>query len=443
MNPYHFIRQKKRGEMNDSCDIKEFVAGYMAGEVADYQVSAWLMAVCFNGLNTEELAAYTEALIDSGQRFDLSGIPGFKVDKHSTGGVGDKVSLILAPLVAACGVPVPMVSGRGLGHTGGTLDKLAAIPGFRTDLTVEEFKHNLQTVGVAMMGQTPELCPADGRIYALRDITGTVESIPLIAASISAKKIAEGANGLVLDVKVGSGAFMREERDAELLAKTIIDITAGFSVQTTAVLTDMNQPLGRTVGNALEVAEAIDCLKGEGPADLAEITLELAAQMLTLARYRKGSEDRSEFLEKMRTEARGKLSSGKGLDKFIEMVEIQGGDARIVDNQSFIPQACCQIKVKACDAGFIHAIDTYRMGMLAVELGTGRRRADDKIDPAVGFRVFARISDKVRQGEDLALVYSNDQAVGQSISRELEKCFHVDSSPIRPPEIIKKRIGRP
>jgi len=426
-----FIRYKRLGKSADPKDIKEFVQGYLDGNVADYQMSAWLMAVSFNGLSEDELLAYTEALISSGERFDLSDIPGFKVDKHSTGGVGDKVSLILAPLVASCGVAVPMVSGRGLGHTGGTLDKLASIPGFRTDLTVDEFKRYLSKIGVAMMGQSADLCPADGRIYALRDVTATVSSIPLIAASISSKKIAEGAEGLVLDVKVGSGAFMTDEQSAELLAREIISITNRFNVKTTSVLTDMNQPLGRAVGNAVEVREAIACLKGQGPDDLRKIVLELAARMLLLG----GRSD----AENTRADAIAALDSGRALDKFREMVEIQGGDPRIVDDSSLLSHATHDIPIVAESNGVVQSVDTYRIGMLAVDLGAGRRRKEDLIDPAVGFEIYKKIGDEVREGEALATVHANDESKGLEVAEELEDCFETgDGSPNVPPLIIKR-----
>jgi len=378
------------------------------------------------------LTAYTEALIESGERFDLSSIPGFKVDKHSTGGVGDKGSLVLAPLVAACGVIVPMISGRGLGHTGGTLDKLASIPGFRTDLTAEEFKRFLGETGVAMMSQTPRLCPADGRIYALRDVTATVESIPLIAASISAKKIAEGTDGLVLDVKVGNGAFIKDEQQADNLARKIVSITKRFDVMTTAVVSDMNQPLGRAVGNALEVAEAVKCLRGDGPADLRGLVLVLAAEMLALA----GWAD----TDKARADAEATLDSGKAAAKFRDMVAMQGGDARIADDLSLLPQAGFKIPVRAVGSGIIQNIDTYRIGILGGQLGAGRRRKDDRIDPAVGFEIARKMGDEVEEGEVLALVHANDESAGLRIAEELRKCFEIDEVAVLTSSLVIKRI---
>lgn len=433
ISPYDFIRRKRLNQGAEPEEIKEFVNGYLDGKVGDYQMSAWLMAVCFNGLRDAELFAYTEALIESGERFDLSGIEGFKVDKHSTGGVGDKVSLVLAPLVAACGVKVPMVSGRGLGHTGGTLDKLASIPGFRTDLTVEEFKRYLGEIGVAMMGQTPRLCPADGRIYALRDVTATVASIPLIAASISAKKIAEGTNGLVLDAKAGNGAFMHDPHTAEELARTIISITKRFGVRTSAVVTDMNQPLGQTIGNALEVAEAVECLRGEGPADLRLLVLELAAQMLLPA----GRKDSA----RARKEAEQALDSGEALDKFREMVRIQGGNPQIADDLSLLPQARFKIPVRAETKGTVQNIDTCRIGMLAVQLGAGRRRKQDCIDPAVGFEILVKMADEVCEGEELAVVHAADESKGVRIAEGLKACFEVGEEGVLTPPLIIKRIS--
>ncbi|TKJ41929.1 thymidine phosphorylase [candidate division TA06 bacterium B3_TA06] len=432
ISPYEFIRYKRLGKSADPKDIKEFIQGYLDASVADYQMSAWLMAVCFNGLSDAELFAYTEALIESGERFDLSEIPGCKVDKHSTGGVGDKVSLVLAPLVASCGVAVPMVSGRGLGHTGGTLDKLASIPGFCTDLSVDEFKRYLSKIGVAMMGQSVDLCPADGRIYALRDVTATVDSIPLIAASISSKKIAEGAQGLVLDAKVGSGAFMKDESKAEELAKTIVCVTGRFGVRTTALLTDMSQPLGRAVGNALEVAEAIDCLKGQGPDDLRKIVLELAAEMLLLA----GRKDH----EQARKEAEDALERGRALEKFQEMVKMQGGDPGIVDDLSLLPHAAHDIPVLAESNGVVQSVDTYRVGMLAVDLGAGRRHKEDLIDPAVGFTILKKIGDEVKQSEVLATVHASNASKGVRVGNELVNCFKIGDGSPNVPQLITKRI---
>ena len=328
-----------------------------------------------------------------------------------------------------------MVSGRGLGHTGGTLDKLASIPGFRTDLSVEEFKRYLSKIGVGMMGQSADLCPADGRIYVLRDVTATVDSIPLIAASISSKKIAEGAQGLVLDTKAGNGSFMKDESKAEELARTIVCVTGRFGVRTTALLTDMNQPLGKAVGNALEVAEAIDCLKGQGPDDLRKIVLELAAEMLVLA----GRKDRAEAIK----EAEQALDSGKALGKFRQMIKIQGGDPGIVDDSSLLPHAKVEIPVRVpakTPPGVLVGVNTYRVGMLAVELGAGRRRKEDEIDPAVGFRIYKKIGDGVKAKEPLATVHTNDASKGLEVAEGLKGCFEIGEEPVSAPRLVIKRI---
>lgn len=431
VSAYDFIRKKRIGNTFSSDEVKEFVEGYLEGTVADYQMSAWLMAVNFNGLSDEELFAYTEALIESGERFDLSGIRGIKVDKHSTGGVGDKVSLVLAPLAASCGLVVPMVSGRGLGHTGGTLDKLASIPGFRTFLSEDEFKRLLEDVGAAMMGQTGELCPADARIYALRDVTATVESIPLIAASISSKKIAEGSQGLALDVKVGNGAFMKTKEEGKKLAGTIIGVTARFGVRTNALLTNMDEPTGKAVGNALEVREAIDCLKGGGPADLRTLALELCSKMLCLS----GVEE-----SRARENAVSNLDSGKALDKFREIVRGQGGDERVAEDYSILPQAEARVEARALDNGVLTEIDTYRIGMLAVELGAGRRRKEDAVDPAVGFVIEKKLGDAVKKGDLLATVHANDSKKGETVAEKLEGCFRMGDKTSSDSRLIIERI---
>jgi pyrimidine-nucleoside phosphorylase len=431
ISPYDFIRSKRSGKVLNPGDIREFVRGYMDGKVADYQMSAWLMAVSFEGLRDDELFGYTGALIESGERFDLSGIKGFKADKHSTGGVGDKVSLVLAPLAASCGLVVPMVSGRGLGHTGGTLDKLAAIPGFRTDLSRDEFIKNLEETGVAMMGQTKELCPADGRIYALRDVTATVESIPLIAASIASKKIAEGTQGLVLDVKVGAGAFMKTQKQGVELARAIMGITERFGVRTHALLTNMDEPTGKAVGNALEVREALDCLKGAGPQDLRTLVLELCAEMLALS----GDEE-----PVARERAVLNLDSGKALEKFREMVRKQNGDERVADDYSILPQARERTEVRACETGVLTEVDTYRVGMLAVELGAGRRRSRDAIDPAVGFVIEKKLGDKIDDGDLVATVYANERGKGEEVAREMTSCFRIGEGEIEKRGTIIKRI---
>ncbi len=377
--------------------------GYTAGRIPDYQASALAMAVFFHGMTGRETVALTESMMRTGEVLDLSDLPGPRVDKHSTGGVGDKTSLILAPLAAACGVYVPMISGRGLGHTGGTLDKLEAIPGFRVGLGLDEFRAVLRQCGLALIGQTPEIAPADRKLYALRDVTATVESRPLIAASIMSKKMAEGIEALVLDVKFGDGAFMQAYDDARALAETMLEIGRGMGKKVAALLTGMEQPLGRTVGNALETEEAIETLKGDGPADLESLSTELAAWMLSLGGAA-GSLD----------EARGKVSraldSGAGLRKLQEVIERQGGDPRVADDPSRLPRARERIDLPAEVGGSVAGIACRAVGQAAMLLGAGRETLASQIDPAVGVVLRKRVGDPVAPGEPLATLHVNDRA---------------------------------
>jgi len=398
------IARKRNGHALDPADIRALIAGYARGEVPDYQMSAMAMAIYFQGLDPTELEAWTDAMLRSGDVLDLSHIPGSKVDKHSTGGVGDKISLPLAPLVAACGMRVPMISGRGLGHTGGTLDKLESIPGFRTDLSVERFVSLVadDAMRLGLIGQTDEIAPADKRLYGLRDVTGTVESIPLIASSIMSKKLAEGIDGLVLDVKVGSGAFMKTEADARRLAQTMVRIGNGMGCKTVALLTDMSEPLGRMVGNALEVRESIDILRGGGPADVRALTLRLATEMLMLGGLaRLAAEDLA-----MTT-----LDTGAALKRFRAVVEAQGGDPAAVDDPSLLPCAPHVQPFVAPRAGYVTAIDAARVGTAAMCLGAGRARTDDIIDPGVGLEVRAKLGEKVEAGQPLAMIHHRDRGL--------------------------------
>jgi pyrimidine-nucleoside phosphorylase len=349
---------------------------------------------------------------------DLSHVPGVKVDKHSTGGVGDKVSLCLAPLVAACGVPVPMVSGRGLGHTGGTLDKLEAIPGFNVTLDVETFGRIVQEVGACMIGQTARIAPADKRIYALRDVTATVESVPLIVASILSKKLAEGIDALVLDVKVGRGAFMKSEKDARVLAEALVRVGTAAGKRVVALLTDMSGPLGLTIGNAIETREAIDVLRGGGPADLIECTLALGSEMLMLGKV---ANTDAEAREKLRNA----ISTGKGARVFERMIEAQGGDPRVVEDSSRLPQAPVQMEVHAERAGIVANIDSLELGLTGVAMGAGRTRADQPVDHAVGIEILAPRGTKVRSGQPLARLHVRTEAAGQTITSRVREAFHV------------------
>ena len=403
MRTVDLILKKRDGGTLTGDEIQFFVAGVTAGTLPDYQASALLMATVLRGMDAEETAWLTDAMVHSGVRVDLAGIPGLKVDKHSTGGVGDNTSLILAPLAAACGVPVPMMSGRGLGHTGGTLDKLEAIPGFRVHLSLEEMKTALARVGCAMMGQTAEIAPADKKLYALRDVTGTVESIPLISASIMSKKIAEGIDALVLDVKTGSGAFMKTEADSRRLAESLVSIGHRSGVKTEAIMTAMDAPLGRAVGNALEVIECLDVLKGRGPLDLIEISVELTSRMLVLGR---AAADRADAERRVR----GAIASGAGLERFRQIIEHQGGDPRVVDDDRRLPTAPHRHVITSPGAGYLTGLNAELVGRASVALGAGRDRVEDPIDPSVGIMALVKPGDEIRAGAPILELHYRDRA---------------------------------
>lgn len=397
------IQHKRDGHSLEPAQWIELIREYTAGRVPDYQMSALLMAVVWRGLAPEELAALTDAMIESGDRLRFDGFAQPRVDKHSTGGVGDKVSLLLAPMVACCGVAVPMMSGRGLGHTGGTLDKLESIAGFRTALSLLETRAQIERLGCAMLGQTPEIAPADKKLYALRDVTGTVESIPLIAASIMSKKLAEGLNGLVLDVKTGSGAFLPEPVRAIELAQTMIGLGEVRGCPTVALLTAMDRPLGRACGNALEVEEAIEGLRGEGPEDLMEVTFALGVEMLLLVGASKSAEDARRRLEET-------IDSGKALEKFAQVIDAQGGNPSVVEDPSVLPQAEAVEVFRAPHDGVIVQVEPRRIGRAILEMGGGRRKVEDEIDPSVGFVIPAKPGQRVKTGEPLASVFARDRS---------------------------------
>ena len=403
MRAVDLILKKRDGGSLAREEIAFFVAGVTDGSLPDYQASALLMAIVLRGMTAEETAWLTDAMVHSGVRVDLSDVPGTKVDKHSTGGVGDKTSLILAPLAAACGVPVPMMSGRGLGHTGGTLDKLESIPGFRVNLSLEEMKTALGRVGCAMIGQTAQIAPADKKLYALRDVTGTVESIPLISASIMSKKIAEGIDALVLDVKTGSGAFMKTAADSRRLADSLVAIGNASGVKTEAVITSMDTPLGSAVGNALEVIECIDVLKGNGPVDLVDVSVELAARMLVLGGVEGSLPDADRRV-------RATVASGAGLERFRQIIEQQGGDPRVVDDYARMPAAPERHVVTATANGFLTRLDAELVGRASVALGAGRDRVEDSVDPAVGIIVRAKPGAVVRAGDAVLEIHYRDSA---------------------------------
>ena len=403
MRAVDIIINKRDGRALSRDEIRFFVSGVTQGTLPDYQASSLLMATLLRGMTADETAWLTDAMVHSGVRVDLSDIPGVKVDKHSTGGVGDKTSLILAPLAAACGVPVPMMSGRGLGHTGGTLDKLEAIPGFRVDLSLDEMKAALRRTGCAMIGQTARIAPADKKLYALRDVTGTVESIPLISASIMSKKIAEGIDGLVLDVKTGSGAFMKSEADSRRLAESLVSIGNASGVKTEAIITAMDAPLGAAVGNALEVIECLEVLKGRGPRDLIDVSVELTVRMLLLGKVcanRQAAE----------TQVRRAIDSGAGLQRFQQIIDNQGGDPRVVDDYTRLPAVTGRHVVRAQRSGAVTAVDAELVGRASVSLGAGRDRVDDPVDPAVGIMVCVKPGDSVANGDPLLELHVRDQA---------------------------------
>lgn len=384
--------------------IRFVVEGYTTGDIPDYQMSALLMAIWFNGMTAEETRELTMAMLHSGDQLDLSDIPGVKVDKHSTGGVGDKVSIPLAPLVAAAGLIVPMISGRGLGHTGGTLDKLEAIPGYTVEINEDAFKRQLKEVGCIIAGATGNIAPADKKIYALRDVTDTVDSIPLIAGSIMSKKIASGTDSLVMDVKTGSGAFMKNEEDAKALARALVDIGKGVGMDIMAVISDMNQPLGRAIGNALEIEESIALLKGEGPDDLLDLVLTIGSQMLYMG-------GKATTLEEGRSILESHIADGSALERFRMMIEAQGGDDTVIDDPTIMPQARYHIPIIAGKEGVVTAMTSDKLGLASMMLGGGRATKDDVLDYAVGLTLNKKVGDSVAKGETLLTVHSNREDI--------------------------------
>jgi len=428
------IAAKRDGRSLEDAQIGRLIRAFGSGELADYQMTAWLMAVFFRGMNDAETVALTLAMLHSGDVIDLGDVPGIKVDKHSTGGVGDKVSLALAPLVAACGVPVPMVSGRGLGHTGGTLDKLEAIPGFNVTLDVDAFRRIVREVGTAMIGQTDRIAPADKRIYALRDVTATVESIPLIVASILSKKLAEGIDALVLDVKVGRGAFMKTERDARALAEALVRVGTAAGKKVVALLTDMSAPLGRAVGNAIETREAIEVLHGRGPADLIECTYALGSEMLRLGGVAASDAEAREKL-------RAAIASGHAVEVMERMVAAQGGDARVVATPSRLALGEAVVPVLADAGGFITGIDALEIGLAGVAMGAGRTRADQKVDPAVGIELAVARGDRVERGALLATLFVRHATDADAVHARVRTAFAIGERAEAVPALVMSRIG--
>jgi pyrimidine-nucleoside phosphorylase len=439
LRPQDVIRKKRDGLSLTREEINFFIDGVTSGNVADYQISALLMAVYLKGMNQDEQQALTEAMLNSGNILDFSDIPKPKADKHSTGGVGDKTSLIIAPMVAACGVCVPMISGRGLGHTGGTLDKLESIPGYRVNLSADEFKRVLDDVGYAMAGQTAELAPADKKMYALRDATATVEAIPLIVASIISKKGAAGLDAMVIDVKVGNGAFMREPERAKELAHALVSTGNSCGIQTRALLTDMNQPLGEAVGNSLEVVECIELLRGdvsEGARPVLELSVELCAHMLLLAKV-------DETIEAARERLQGVLDSGEALECLRRNIEAQGGEPRVCDDPTgFLPLVKESVRVESPRSGYITNIDTAEIGHTIAAIGGGRVRIEDVIDPTVGFLAELKLGDRVSAGDSIGVVYCADQTKANEARSKILASYEIgdEPSPERP-ALIKEIIN--
>lgn len=432
--PQHIIARKRDGGVLTRDEIAAFVRGATDGSWADYQLSAMLMAIFIRGMTPAETADYTDAMKRSGYVADLSGVRQPKADKHSTGGVGDKVSLHLAPMVAACGVAVPMISGRGLGHTGGTLDKLESIPGFSVNLSSAQYQAQLARIGVCLIGQTAELAPADKKLYALRDVTGTVECIPLICGSILSKKLAEGTEVLVGDVKFGRGAFMKDKAKARELAQALVAVSNAMGTPMRAVLTAMDQPLGRAVGNALEVAESIACLQGQGPADTMEVTYALGEQMLLLAGAARTAAE-------ARTRLEATIVEGTAREKFRQLVTAQGGDARVADEPGRLPQARLKVPLAAPRAGYVRDVDALAVALATLQLGAGRVKASDPVDPAVGVDGLVKVGERVAAGQALAIVHANDERTLAAATAMLAAAIVIGDEPVPVPRLIDEIIG--
>ena len=430
MRAVDIIAKKRDGHDLTRDEIGFIISGYTSGEVADYQMSALLMAIYLRGMTTEETLALTEAMLHSGEIVDFSDLGRPRVDKHSTGGVGDKTSLVIAPVVAAAGVLVPMISGRALAHSGGTLDKLESIPGFRTDLSLSEFRATLEGVGAALIGQTAEIAPADKKLYALRDVTATVACRPLMAASIMSKKLAEGASGLVLDVKTGSGAFLKKEDDARELARIMLSIAHGLNKECIVLITDMNQPLGRAVGNSIELIESFETLKGRGPDDFNTLCRELSAEMLVMG-------GAAPDVERGRAVYDEVISSGAAAQKMRDIITAQGGEPRVLDDYELLPSAASHKEVLSTKSGYVQSIDTEAVGHATMLLGAGRARLDTAIDLGVGLTVHARIGDKLERDSPVATVHFNDSARFEEAAADILNAYTIEADRVEPPKLIK------
>lgn len=434
MRTVDLIKRKRDGEELSAEEIAFLVEGYTAGSIPDYQMAPFLMATYYSGMSDREVSALTDSMIRSGETIDLSGIPGVKVDKHSTGGVGDKTSLISAPIAAAAGVPVPMMSGRGLGHTGGTLDKLESIPGFRTDLSVDELKAQVAKLNLAFIGQSPQVAPADGKLYSLRDATATVESIPLIASSIMSKKIAEGVDAMVLDVKVGSGAFIKRQVDARRLAQMMVGIGRRVDKRVQALITDMNQPLGYAIGNALEVMEVSQTLQNAGPSDLTRLSLELAARMIFLGKLTKTLDEARELAQK-------KLLDGSAYRRFKEVIQAQGGNPQVLDRFEMLPNATGAREVTTTRGGYVSAVDAESVGRAAMMIGAGRDTKEDAIDPAVGVILEVKVGQKVDPGAVLCRLYYTGEERVEEAAEVCEDAFRISNNAPEERELILEVVG--
>lgn len=430
MRAVDIIAKKRDGKELTRDEIGFIIRGYTGGDVADYQMAALLMAIYLRGMTTEETLSLTDAMLHSGEIVDFSDLKRPRVDKHSTGGVGDKTSLVIAPVVAAAGLLVPMISGRALAHSGGTLDKLESIPGFRTDLSLIEFRSTLEEVGAALIGQTAEIAPADKMLYALRDVTATVACRPLMAASIMSKKIAEGASGLVLDVKTGSGAFLKNEEDARELAQIMMSIASGMDRECIVLITDMNQPLGRAVGNSIELIEAFETLKGRGPDDFNILCRELSAEMFVVGGASTDVESGREFYDEL-------IRSGAGVQKMRAIIGAQGGESRVIDDYDLLPRAAEHQDVLASQSGYVQAIDTEEIGHASMLLGAGRARLETAIDLGVGLTVHAKIGDKVEKDSPLVTIDFNDSAPAEEAAEDIRAAYTIGPERVAPPQLIK------
>jgi len=435
MTAYELISKKRDGFELSDAEISFLVKGFTQGSLPDYQMSAFMMAVYFQGMNDRETLALTHSMLESGDTVDLSDIAGIKVDKHSTGGVGDKVSIILAPIVAAAGVPVPMISGRGLGHTGGTLDKLESIPGFKVEYSIDEYKDKIKKIGVCMIGQTPRLAPADKKMYALRDVTATIPAIPLITGSIMSKKLAEGIDALVLDVKTGRGAFMQDYEKAVELAKKLIAVGEKSGKSTIAYITGMHEPLGNKIGNWLEIEECIDALNGKGPPDLMEVTFQLSGTMIFLGGKAKSIEEGIKQSKKI-------IDSGKAWNKFIEIVREQNGDVEHIKSAKLHTQTECSGIIRADRAGFIQKMDAREIGLISVSLGAGRQKSDDVIDPDAGIILHKKTGDAVEKDEIIISIITKKKNLVESAKNRLRQAVRIGAESVKSDPLIFEKLNR-